>query len=309
MKQIYKLTNFLVTLVLWLIMFHTSVLGKTIYVDSSAFGANDGSSWLDAYNYLQDALADAKDSEKPVEIRVAQGIYKPDQRADQTSGIRETSFQLIEGVTLTGGYAGSNEADSNERDIGLYETILSGDLHGDDDLSQFVDSAEYLCREYRSSFTHEERQKAMEDFEQYLRNIAHIDDNVYNVVTAYEVDETAVLDGFTITRGNSFIINDFRYAPDMMRGAINIEKAIPIIKNCVVRNNLALNGGGLASFHSTPMIEGCRFEHNFSRSDGGGLWHEYGSPTITDNALKHGLLAKEVFITIRALSIWGRWKM
>lgn len=164
----------------------------------------------------------------------------------------------------------------------MYETILSGDLRGDDDMSQFGDYAEYLCREYRSSFTHEERQKAMEDFEQYLRNVAHIDDNVYSVVTAYEVDETAVLDGFTITGGNSFIINDFRYGPDMMRGAINIEKASPIIKNCVVRNNLALNGGGLASFHSTPMIKGCRFKHNFSRSDGGGLWHEHGSLAIVD---------------------------
>lgn len=49
------------------------IYGKVIYVDDGVTGANDGSSWMDAYNYLQDALTDAKGSEKPVEIRVAQG--------------------------------------------------------------------------------------------------------------------------------------------------------------------------------------------------------------------------------------------
>ena len=51
--------------------------GKVIYVDDDAAGANDGTNWTDAYHYLQDALTDANDSEKPVEIRVAQGIYLP----------------------------------------------------------------------------------------------------------------------------------------------------------------------------------------------------------------------------------------
>jgi len=32
---------------------------KIIYVDDDAAGANDGSSWENAYVYLQDALADA----------------------------------------------------------------------------------------------------------------------------------------------------------------------------------------------------------------------------------------------------------
>ena len=51
---------------------------KTIYVDDDAPAAGDGTSWATAYRYLQDALTDAAAAEKPVEIRVAQGLYKPD---------------------------------------------------------------------------------------------------------------------------------------------------------------------------------------------------------------------------------------
>ncbi|MHC4369065.1 MAG: hypothetical protein ACYSW8_15775, partial [Planctomycetota bacterium] len=60
--------------------------GQIIYVDVRAAGANDGSSWADAYNHIQDALADASAADKPVEIRVAQGLYKPDHGAAVTLG-------------------------------------------------------------------------------------------------------------------------------------------------------------------------------------------------------------------------------
>ena len=75
-----------INLKIWLVMAlfllgmtGTSFGGKIIYVDADATGLNDGSSWQNAYNYLQDALANAKSATKPVEIRVAQGIYKPDE--------------------------------------------------------------------------------------------------------------------------------------------------------------------------------------------------------------------------------------
>jgi len=105
-----------------------------IYVDADANGLNTGSSWADAYNYLQDALANASSSLKPVEIRVAQGVYRPDENAVEPNGTgnREATFQLINGASLKGGYAGFGEPDPNARDIDIYETILTGDLNGDD---------------------------------------------------------------------------------------------------------------------------------------------------------------------------------
>jgi hypothetical protein len=77
-----KMTNrktYSVTLAFLLATLCTAATGKLIYVDHDAKGVNDGYSWENAYVYLQEALAKAKISEKPVEIRVAQGVYKPNE--------------------------------------------------------------------------------------------------------------------------------------------------------------------------------------------------------------------------------------
>ena len=108
-----------------------SCQAEIIYVDGDANGINDGSSWEDAYQYLQDALANATNGD---EICVAQGIYTPDcnsQYPDGTASV-DATFTLVNGVVLEGGHAGFGEVDPNFRDTDLYETILSGDLLGND---------------------------------------------------------------------------------------------------------------------------------------------------------------------------------
>jgi len=99
--------------------------GKIIYVDANAPGADNGASWENAYNFLQDALADANSSVKPVEIHVAQGVYLPDSNSAEPNGTgdREATFQLLNGVTLKGGYAGFGESEPNARDIVLSEAV------------------------------------------------------------------------------------------------------------------------------------------------------------------------------------------
>lgn len=49
---------------------------RTIYVDAHATGADDGSSWEDAFKYIQDAVSAASSG---YEIWVAEGSYKPEQ--------------------------------------------------------------------------------------------------------------------------------------------------------------------------------------------------------------------------------------
>jgi hypothetical protein len=97
-----------------------SVAGATtIYVRSSASGANNGTSWTDAYTSLQTAVAAAVSTD---EIWVAAGTYKPTSTAD-----RNFSFAMKNGVGIYGGFAGT-ETIRSQRNPVANATILSGDI-------------------------------------------------------------------------------------------------------------------------------------------------------------------------------------
>ncbi len=134
-------------------------------------GANNGSSWADAYADLQDALANPACTE----IWVAAGVYKPG-----LAGERGATFQIGAGVAVYGGFDGT-EMFRWFRDPAAHVTILSGDIDGDDinKDGNFID-------------------ETVSDI---------VDDNSYHVVTIYAfraiIGATTVLDGFTITGGKA----------------------------------------------------------------------------------------------------------
>jgi len=104
-----------------LIAFTFNVFGQNqrLYVRQNAFGANDGSSWTDAFADLQDALAVAQPGDS---IWVAEGIYYPTSTTDRT-----ISFKVKSGIRLFGGFAGT-ENEVAERDWEAHPTELSGNL-------------------------------------------------------------------------------------------------------------------------------------------------------------------------------------
>ena len=99
----------------------------TLHVDAGlASGANDGSSWDNAYQGpggLAAALAAASSGD---EIWVKAGVHKP-----TTGTTRTISFTLKSGVAIYGGFAGGETA-VDQRDPVANVTILSGDLLGND---------------------------------------------------------------------------------------------------------------------------------------------------------------------------------
>jgi len=125
MSKVTNRTTCLMMSVLLPAILYNAAVGKIIYVDDDAVGANDGTSWENAYFYLQDALTDASSAEKPVEIRVAQGVYKPDLGSGITAGDIFATFRLINGVAIYGGHAGSSESDPDQRNVDLYKSILT----------------------------------------------------------------------------------------------------------------------------------------------------------------------------------------
>jgi parallel beta-helix repeat protein/predicted outer membrane repeat protein len=227
-----------------------------LFVDDDAKGKNDGRSWNDAYNYLQDALAYANCAVKTVEIRVAQGVYTPDSNTSEPigTGNREATFQLIDGVTLKGGYAGFGQPDPNARDIELYETILSGDLLGND--ADVYDPEDLFYDPTRS-------------------------DNSYHLVIGSGTNATAVLDGFTVTGGKADGSNQGYIDPDDYGGGLYNDAGSPTLLNCTFSGNTArIYGGGVHNIHGNPTLTDCVFTGN-SATDGGGLNSDYGSPILT----------------------------
>ena len=215
------------------------------HVDADAPGANTGSDWINAFNNLQDALAVAAPGDK---IKVGEGTYKPDQGGGQTPGDITATFNLIDDVVIEGAYGGFGEPDPDARDTEAYETILSGDLQGNDGPG-FTNNA----------------------------------DNSHHVVRAFISGGGAVLDGFTITAGNAVGNN-----PTGQGGGIYIVNGSPVLVNCTFIRNKAVRGGGasnVSSLSDNPSFISCKFIGNLADGAGGAIESQSGEPTLTSCVL------------------------
>lgn len=223
-----------------------------LYVDCRAIhGTNDGSSWENAYWYLQDALAAALEGD---EIRIAQGVYQPDQSAyleGSIPGDRNASFRLKGGIAIRGGYAGAGSADPDLRNIGAFESILTGDLAGND-----------------------------------IPSGGH-GDNAFHVVLGADQGDT-ILEGLTISGGNADGGDEFGYGGGVRgdRGNLTMEQcrivdnggrygggvcgSVRLISCVIAGNHAAYDGGGYFLTGDT-MLEDCVLEANLAVRNGGGL--------------------------------------
>ncbi|MBK8567608.1 MAG: hypothetical protein IPN76_30900 [Saprospiraceae bacterium] len=98
-------------------------------------------------------------------------------------------------------------------------------------------------------------------------------DNSYHVVSNFSngLNNTAVLDGFTITGG---------YGSD--GGGMYNYASSPNVTNCIFSGNTAYNGGGMFNYASSAKVTNCIFSGN-TASFGGGIYnHGSSSPTLTN---------------------------
>ncbi len=217
-----------------------------LYVDDTAPGANNGTSWLNAYTSLQSALVAATAGQT---ICVGQGTYKPTMGTD-----RNARFQMKSGVRLLGGYVGQGVPDPYLRNVGLYATVLSGDIGAGG-------------------------VKA---------------DNSYSVIVSVNTNASAVLDGFLVTGANGASINGGGMANDRGNptivnctftansanggGGIANYSSSPTLINCTfIGNSASTYGGGIFSDgSSSPTLTNCTFIANRA-TDGGGVCSSPGA--------------------------------
>ena len=231
-----------------------------IYVGSDAPGANNGSTWFNAYRTLQDALAVAQPGDT---VKVAQGVYRPDEGAGMTPGDRYAMFELRSNIALMGGYAGYSALPTwqwDTRNIELYETVLSGDLQGDD-LPFDVNDA----RAHGLRISAGQRQ-----------------DNSYTIVMLDKNQPGTLLEGVTIRGGNA---NSQDESADHYTrgGGIFCQDGSPAIRHCRIENCTALGaGGGMYNLASVPKVDACTFRGNYSKKSGSGMYNRLSDPNISD---------------------------
>jgi len=211
------------------------------YVDSSATGTNDGSSWTNAFSNLQEALNTAYNGDQ---IWVAAGTYFPySEEMGETASSgkngktmspaitpRDYYFEIPSGVAVYGGFNGTETALDERDNIKGNPTILSGDIQQD------------------NIYTN----------------------NSYNVVVIEDADSTTILDGFTIKHGYA---DGSPYSNKMCGGGLTVRNSEPKVHNCTITDNYAeLTGSGLQisaedyneSIEINPEFYNCYITNNYN---------------------------------------------
>ena len=225
---------------------------------------NNGLTWSAAFETFQAALDKAQANDT---IWIASGIYTPTKKYaekytdDTPTSERAISFIIPDGVIVLGGFP-ANPSDAtglSARDWKANETILSGDVNGDDDYG------------FRT-------------------------ENAYHVIIMFDATPQTVLDGFTITGGyndapKSVHYNDRRaYAITYGDGSAiysfsSVTIASPTLRNLFIYDNFASNeGAGLFNYapndDASPEITNVEFSINRVENKktnggrGGGLFIE-----------------------------------
>lgn len=220
------------------------------YVDDDAPLGGDGLAWSSAFFDLQSALEVAAPGDT---VRIAGGLYVPTTQVDPNdpNDPRARTFVLWPGVTWLGGYAGlSGDGDPNERDVQQYETILTGDLLGDD-----------------------------------LPDFANRDDNAYHVITGRDIDARAVIDGVTITAGHAENIADLAGG-----SAVLLIDSDVTLRDCTIVDNASTDASSYGEAWAPvyvdsgkPLVIACRFFENrvsAHYAHGGGIYLRRCSPHV-----------------------------
>lgn len=209
-----------------------------IHVDADAVaGANDGSSWADAYLSFASALADAT-IQSGDEIWVAEGVYKP------TAGVdRAATFRLVGDVQVYGGFDGT-ESDRQQRDPRVHEVILSGDIAVTD---------------------------VRDD------NVYHVVTGATGATLDGFTITLGCADGGGIsTNGGGGMFNFYAYRVVVANcvfvgnwaashgGAVFNRYCSPELHNCLFAGNYGGNGGAVSSFDGEPLFVNCSFFDNRS---------------------------------------------
>lgn len=218
---------------------------RTIFVDAAAGGANNGTTWGDAYRDLQAALGAASSGDQ---VWVAEGVYRPH------ANDRTVSFVIPSGVAVYGGFVGGESNPGERLSPELHPTVLSGEIAGagatDNSFHVVVLPPAASAATRLDGFT--------------------VSGGYANDTTPNDAGAGIVVHGGSPTLQSLLITRN--YADDVGGGAVL--DGTPILQDVTVRANQAGgDGGGLyASSGSSIQMRGITLDDNTASSRGGGMF-------------------------------------
>ena len=284
-----------------------SAFSKSYYVDSSAAGTNDGSSWVNAYDSLHKALDVAIDGDS---VLVAEGVYKPPANTDRT-----VCFHMPSGVKLIGGYPSGGGV----RSLTDHQTVLSGDIgvQGDpSDNTYHVISCNqtnpatvldglYITGGYADGTGEDGNGGGI-----YVKTNSsryygvtiircHVYENYANNGGGIYINQKGDIYYSTIENNHAGSYGGGLYIKDDGRSY-----------NTVIRNNYAGQGGGgvnISGFNGAPGLINCIISNNETAGEGSGVFQGESrviNCTIVNNKGGHAV-KQGTYASISNSIIWG----
>lgn len=255
--------RFAISTMLFAIGFAATAKAATVYVRPGGGGANNGTSWANAYGDLAIALANATAGS---EIWVAAGTYRPDSGTND----RTMSFDLKDNVGVYGGFVGS-ETSREQRNIGLNVTVLTGDIGTQGDNADNSHNVVFASNVGASSV---------------LDGFTIQDGNALNDPSSFHAGGGVRIQEASATVRNLVIKNCIaNYG-----GGLVVFGAAPsaiVVTNVIFEGNVATTsdaggGGAFASGDGEITFVQCQFIGNSAQNYGGGAYFQSASGGFVD---------------------------
>ncbi len=264
-------------------MLGISANAQIVYVDQSATGTGDGSSWANAVTDLQagiDLAAAAATPASPVLVWVKADTYYPTAGTDRT-----ISFIMKNDVQIYGGFMG-NEVNLIDRDWIKNETILSGDI-GTKNVN--TDNSQVVIHNSNAPSTPLELSAVLDGF---IVEDGYMDDASLTGGAGMRNNNSSPTIRNCIFRNNV----NAQLANGLTRGGaiLAVTESNPLIQSCIFYDNSARSGGAIAfrstTYHNVESkVINCLFYDNTSHYLGGAIYVENHRVSFYNNTITRNI--------------------